>query len=704
MNVNGPSEIWQIQGAGAASPLAGQRVRTTRNVVTALAYNASGDPPANNGFFMQTPDARADASDQTSNGIFVYTGSVPTVGVGDVVDVTASVQEYFEMTELATPTISVVSSGNALPAAVPFAQIGPGVFVPSHDQPWPPNELERFEGMLVRVEDGRSTAPTDQYGDTAIVADDTRAFREPGIEYFNATSHPVTWDGNPEIFEVNPDGAGLPDVALPAGSVIHLAEGPLTYSFSDYQIWPTTFTYTAAALPRPVRARAPGELSMASQNLLRLFDADPANGPDDGPVTPEEYQARLAKASLHIRTVLGAPDVLALEEIENVGVLNALAARIAADDASLVYTAYLLEGNDIGGIDTGFLVRNTVAVTAPVAQVGLSTTLSVDGSLLNDRPPLVLEAEYLANGAPFPFTVIGIHNRSLTGIEGTSATANRIRQKRLEQALELANYVQSRQVADATRRIVVTGDFNAFQFSDGYVDVLGIVTGNLDPNGAIQPGHTDFVNPNLVNQVNLLPAAERYSFVFAGNAQALDHTLTTASLDPFVRAFAFSRGNADAPEPFLADPSTPLRTADHDGAVLFLMTDFDADGVPDDVDNCSIDPNPSQQDYDGDGIGDTCDPDDDNDGVLDGVDACPLSNPLLPTVSIDSRDTGVPDLLLASGCSITDSIAGFADSSWNHGKFVSQVTHFATWLRKEELISNTDRSTLVRFAAWSNVR
>ena len=40
-----------------------------------------------------------------------------------------------------------------------------------------------------------------------------------------------------------------------------------------------------------------------------------------------------------------------------------LAARILADDATLVYTGYLLEGNDIGGIDTGFLVRDTVNVT-----------------------------------------------------------------------------------------------------------------------------------------------------------------------------------------------------------------------------------------------------------------------------------------------------------------------------------------------------
>jgi predicted extracellular nuclease len=653
VSVAGPKEIWEIQGSGPASPVAGQVVRTENNIVTALGFDA--EKSSYNGFFIQTPDARADVSDQTSNGIFVYTDSAPTVSVGDQVDVTATVSEFFNMTELASPTVTVDSSGNILPAAVLLTQLAPGVFVPSHDQPWPPNELERFEGMLVRVENGRTTGPSDRFGDAAIVADDTRAFREPGIEYPGGFGYPIVWDLNPEIFEINPDGAGLPDVALPAGSVIHVAEGPLSFSFGDYQIWPTTFSYTAPTLPRGVRARGAGELTVASQNVQRFFDADPANGPDDGPVTPGQYQDRLAKASLHIRTVLGAPDVLSLEEVENVGVLNDLAVRIAYDDPSLVYAAYLLEGNDIGGIDTGFLVRNTVVVTPPVTQVGFTTTLSLDGSLLNDRPPLVLQAEYVANGAPFPFTVIGVHGRSLSGIEGTSASANRVRQKRLEQALELANYIQSLQVADPGRRIIVTGDFNAFQFSDGYVDVVGILTGNLDPNGAIQPGHIDVVEPNLFDHVNDLPSDERYSFVFGGSAQALDHMLTTQNFSGFVRGLAFARGNADAPASFQTDPSTPLRTSDHDGEVLFVMTDNDADGLPDDVDNCSTNPNPDQEDYDGDGIGNVCDPDDDNDGVADVVDSCQMSAPTPFTVVIASCDTGVPDQLLVTGCSITES-------------------------------------------------
>jgi len=31
-------------------------------------------------------------------------------------------------------------------------------------------------------------------------------------------------------------------------------------------------------------------------------------------------------------------------------------------------------------------------------------------------------------------------------------------------------------------------------------------------------------------------------------------------------------------------------------------------------------------------------------------------------------DSGVPDLLLASGCSITDTLTNYANAAWNHGQ------------------------------------
>ncbi len=72
--------------------------------------------------------------------------------------------------------------------------------------------------------------------------------------------------------------------------------------------------------------------------------------------------------------------------------------------------------NDIGSIDVGFLVRDSVVVDA-VTQLGRLQINSFDGSLLNDRPPLLLEGRQIANGSDFPFAVMAIHGRSLNNVD-----------------------------------------------------------------------------------------------------------------------------------------------------------------------------------------------------------------------------------------------------------------------------------------------
>jgi predicted extracellular nuclease len=356
-----------------------------------------------------------------------------------------------------------------------------------------------------------------------------------------------------------------------------------------------------------VRARAAGELTVASQNLFRLFDITDDPTCDDDVATPAQLADRLNKFSLQIREVLGSPDVLAVSEVENLGTLQALADKLNDDAPALNYTAYLEEGNDVGCIDVGFLVRDTVSVGS-IAQFGKNDTFVFNNTtfLLNDRPPLVLTGSYTGNGAAFPITVIAVHQRSLSGIEGDSANAQRVREKRHQQALRLSQFIQQLQTATPGLRLVAIGDFNAFQFTDGYVDVMGQVTGNPDPAGALIAA-TDEVNPDLTNQTFSEPADQRYSFVFDGSAQALDHGVTSQGLAPFVRGAEHSRGNADAPFAFDANSNTPLRSADHDGLALFIMSDSDADGVPDDQDNCRTTANPGQEDLDGDGVGDACD-------------------------------------------------------------------------------------------------
>src|SRR5690606_41602119 len=76
--------VHAIQGPGASSPLLGQTVVTSA-VVTAV---------RNNGFFIQMPDAEADANPLTSEGVFVFTSSTPpaAAAVGNRVQVRGQLQ------------------------------------------------------------------------------------------------------------------------------------------------------------------------------------------------------------------------------------------------------------------------------------------------------------------------------------------------------------------------------------------------------------------------------------------------------------------------------------------------------------------------------------------------------------------------------------------------------------------------------------
>ncbi|MEM1128523.1 MAG: lamin tail domain-containing protein [Bacteroidota bacterium] len=537
-------EIFEIQGNGAASPVATQTVTTENNVVTAV---------SGSGFFMQTPTARTDGDASTSDGIFVFTDSAPGVSVGDLVNVTGEVIEFFDLTEFSEPTsVSVVGTGT-LPAPVALSASLPD------GTPDALPELEAVEGMLVQVTGGLANAPTNRFGNFAVTTQGQRSLREPGIEFPGQGGLPV-WDGNPELFEINPDGAGLPDQDVFSNATVD-ATGPLTFSFGSYQLWPTALTLgNNTGQTGPVRARANGEFIVGSLNMLRFFE------------TNSDFAQRTSKFSRYIREVLQAPDILAVQEVGTLGALQALAAQIQADDASVVYTAFLVEGNDVGGIDVGYLVRSTVTVDA-VTQLAATETLPFDGSLLHDRPPLLLEGSVTVPGqAAFPIAVLNVHNRSLGGIDDPNDGA-RVRAKRLAQAESIAQIVQNLQTANPAVRLAVVGDFNAYEFTDGFVDVVGRIQGAFNNADDLVNSTADLVNPDLTNQVLLAPAQDRYSFIFEGNPQVLDHALTSTGLNGFVQGFAFGRGNVDVPADFGSDGSTALRSSDHDGFALFVGTE-----------------------------------------------------------------------------------------------------------------------------------
>ncbi|HEX8253367.1 MAG TPA: hypothetical protein VF846_09485, partial [Thermoanaerobaculia bacterium] len=289
----------------------------------------------------------------------------------------------------------------------------------------------------------------------------------------------------------------------------------------------------------------------------------------------------------------------------------------------------------------GFLVRDTVSVDS-IAQLGADDTWidpqTNQPATLNDRPALLLRGSYIGNGAPFPIAVVAVHQRSLIDVE----TSARVRAKRQAQAENLAAHLNAVQNANPALRMVVTGDFNAFEFNDGYVDVMGILTSSA----------------NLTNQVLTVAANDRYSYVHDGIAQVLDHSLTSAALNTYVRGANFAHTNADAP--YALAPAS-----DHDGVVLYVMTDHDGDGYADDTDSCPT--------------GDA-----------------------RATVILNGCDSGVPNMLFEGGCTLADKIAALRAEAKNHGQFVAAVGKLLNSFKKGQDLTGAQKGAIQSCAAQWN--
>ena len=308
--------------------------------------------------------------------------------------------------------------------------------------------------------------------------------------------------------------------------------------------------------------------------MQRFFDTTDDPSVSDVVLASTAFNNRLNKASLAVRGVLRYPDIIGVEEMENLTTLQAVADKInndavAAGDANPGYSAYLVEGNDIGGIDVGFLIKTPRVNVLDVAQYGIDTTYidptSHASAILNDRPPLVLRATVTS----MPVTVIVNHLRSLSAIDDPIDGA-RVRAKREAQAEYLANLIQGFQSADPGVNLVSIGDYNAFQFNDGYVDVMGVVKGTpVAANTVVTPPST-ITNPTLTDLLDTAPPDQRYSYSFNGNSQELDHVLVNPSMLGRLTRYAVARNDADFHEVYRNDPNRPERISDHDMPVAYF--------------------------------------------------------------------------------------------------------------------------------------
>ena len=586
--------IHSIQGnTPGTSPVVGQVVQT-HGIVTSIVTN---------GYYIQARDSEADGDPRTSEGIVVFTGSgqVPAAAtLGTEIQVSGTVALYPAATttalpglELTRPTgFSVLTTGNPLPTPITLTTSNPS---PSGGI----QQLLYLQGMRVTVPSLTVTQPTDgtlsEANETYTsngqfwgeVTGNARPTREAGLDVRDplTASQPTTiprFDSDPETFLLDSIATGGSALNLVTGAVLSNVTGVI--DTTNYAGEPAL---VIDAFNRPglvssgigitvAPAAGAGQVTIGDQNMERFYN-NVADTPGAVTLTTAAYQLRLSKASLGIRNVLNTPDILALEEMENLQTLTDLSNKISADaqaagQADPQYQPYLVQGNDPSAINVAFLVKPSKVNVVSVDQFGKTATYTAPSgtaTLLNDRPPLVLHAGLKrANGAAdYPLTVIVNHLRSLNSITDPSTGAT-VRAKREAQAEYLANLVQGYQ--SNGEHVVVVGDFNAFDVNDGLVDSIGVIRGNPAPASQdVVAGAAGLVNPVLVDAAPTNVAAGAYSYVFDGYAQSIDHFLVTQDIAGIISTQP-AHWNADFPVVFRNDATRPEVSTDHDGIVGYL--------------------------------------------------------------------------------------------------------------------------------------
>ncbi|MFF2777977.1 endonuclease/exonuclease/phosphatase family protein [Streptomyces sp. NPDC058052] len=546
--------IHDVQGTTRVSPLAGKQVTGVTGVVTGVrGYGSS------RGFWMQDP--QGDGNPATSEGLFVFTSSNPTVAVGDAVSVDGTVTEYVpgglnsgnqSLTQLSRPKVTVVSKGNALPAPVTIAPWSvPDAYAPAGDpanggsvngltldpDTYALDYYESLEGTNVRVSSSRVVGATDPYSELWVTVKPWENRNRRGGTVYGSYESQNT--GRLQIQSLIP----LAQQPFPKANVgdwlTGSTEGPLDFNqFGGYTLTARTLgTVEDGGLEREVTEKQhKNELAVATYNVENLDPTDPQ----------EKFDA-LAKAVVEN---LAAPDVLALEEIQddngakNDGTVSAAQtvkkftdAIVAAGGPAYEWRSIDPENNKDGGEPGGnirqvFLFNPERVSFVDRAGGDATTATGVTGS--KGRAALTLSpgridpanAAWEASRKPlageFVFRgrtvfVIANHFGSKGGDESIVShhqPPNRSSEvKRHLQAQAVNAFVKEITALDKQADVLVVGDINDFEFSD--------TTEALTDGDVLYPA------------VKSLPRSERYSYVYQGNSQVLDQILTSPGVHHF---------------------------------------------------------------------------------------------------------------------------------------------------------------------------
>lgn len=295
----------------------------------------------------------------------------------------------------------------------------------------------------------------------------------------------------------------------------------------------------------PVAPAGQHELAVGTLNVYRLFD-DEQDGSESLVLTRREFQARIARIVRYIVQDMGAPQVIALQEVEDDTALGALAAALQQQTGRTYRTV-------LGGVSGDGDMRNALLVDA---RVHLRRTESLfartprAGKPLHDRLPLVADLDAGRHGE---LTVVVVHMKSMRGMDRGSE-AGRVIEKRRFQSRELADWVRAQPPG---RRLLMVGDFNA------------PVTGRDDVRG--EPLHILAAGDLLVDPAGrFLKPSQRWTYKYRCLLQQIDHMLVSPAVAPQVAGYAIARGDTCIRAREKCDVKKSV--SDHEGIVLRLGT------------------------------------------------------------------------------------------------------------------------------------
>ncbi|MGW1811557.1 endonuclease/exonuclease/phosphatase family protein [Streptomyces sp. NPDC002078] len=539
--------IHDIQGTTRISPFAGQKVTDVPGIVTATRTYGSS-----RGFWIQDPSP--DDNPATSEGVFVFTSSTPKVAVGDSVTVTGTVSEYVpggtasgnqSVTEITKPTITTVSTGNAVPAPVVIDEDSvPDEYAPQGDtaaggsingltldpSKYALDYYESLEGMNVQVEDTRVVGRTDPYSELWVTVKPWEHRNVRGGTVYGSYDSQNT--GRLQIQSLG-STADFPKANV--GDTLEGATtGPLDFNqFGGYTLVASKLgTLQSGGLERETTRKQSGrELAVATYNVENLDPSDK---------TFDEHAAAIVNN-------LQSPDIVSLEEIQD----NNGATDDGTVDASVTVNklidAIVAAGgpkydwrsidpvNDQDGGEPGGNIRQVFLFNPErvsfVDRAGGDSTTAVGVTKENGKAELTVSPGRIdpANAAwkdsrkplvgQFVFRgktvfVIANHLISKGGDQGlTSQYQPPTRSSEIQrhaQATEVNAFVKDILAVQKNANVIALGDMNDFEFSG----TAKILEGDGE----------------LWSAIKSLPRSERYTYDYQGNEQVLDQILISPAI------------------------------------------------------------------------------------------------------------------------------------------------------------------------------